>query len=105
MGRIDQALQRASDVTDVGSADTIVQPTAEGTDAFVSPWTFGGDAPTPAGAPAPPSDVPTSVGDTVLPGPDAPPSPRLGVFRGFDPEVLERLVISPNAAPNLTEQY
>ena len=104
MGRIDQALQRASDGTDVGSADTVVQPTTDGTDAFVSPWTFGGDAPTPAapaaGAPVPPSEVPTSIGDVPpLPG------PRLGVFRGFDPEVLERLVIAPNAAPNLTEQY
>src|SRR5689334_15801185 len=106
MGRIDQALQRASDVADVGSADTVVQPTTDGTDAFVSPWTFGGDAPTPAatsnGAPAPPSEVPTSIGDTPLPGAEP---PRLGVFRGFDPEVLERLVICPTAAPNLTEQY
>jgi protein-tyrosine kinase len=105
MGRIDQALQRASDVTDVGSADTVVQPTTEGNEAFVSPWTFGGDAPTPAGGAAPPSEIPTSIGDTVLPGADGRPTPRLGVFRGFDAEVLERLVISPNAAPNLTEQY
>ncbi len=106
MGRIDQALQRASDGTDVGSADTVVQPTTEGTDAFVSPWTFG-DGPPPAGAPALPSEVPTSIGDVPLSGAGAPsmPSPRLGVFRGFDPEVLERLVIAPNAAPNLTEQY
>lgn len=107
MGRIDQALQRASDVADVGAADTVVQPTTDGTDAFVSPWTFGGDAPTPgatsAAAAAPPSEVPTSIGDTPLPGAAEPP--RLGVFRGFDPEVLERLVISPTAAPNLTEQY
>jgi len=105
MGRIDQALQRASDGTDVGSADTVVQPTTEGTDAFVSPWTFGGDVAAPGGPPALPSETPTSIGDTVLPGADGRPAPRLGVFRGFDPEVLERLVISPNAAPNLTEQY
>lgn len=107
MGRIDQALQRASDVTDVGSADTIVQPTTEGTDAFVSPWTFGGDVPNQAATPAPPSEVPTSIGDMPLSGASetAAPGPRLGVFRGFDPEVLERLVISPTAAPNLTEQY
>jgi capsular exopolysaccharide synthesis family protein len=105
MGPIDQALQRASDVADVGSADTVVQPTTEGTDAFVSPWTFGGDAPTPAGVTAPPSEVPTSIGDTAVPGADGRPAPRLGVFRGFDPDVLERLVISPSAAPNLTEQY
>jgi capsular exopolysaccharide synthesis family protein len=104
MGRIDQALQRASDVQDVGSADTVVQPTTEGTDAFVSPWTFGGEAPpSAAGVPPLPSEVPTSVGDTV-PGSEA-RAPQLGVFRGFDPEVLQRLVISPNAAPNLTEQY
>src|SRR5262245_45440965 len=105
MGRIDQALQRASDVRNVGSEDTVVHPTTDGTDAFVSPWTFSGDAPPPAAGDAPQSEVPTSVGDLVPAGAETRPSARLGVFRGFEPEVLERLVISPNASPNLTEQY
>ena len=104
MGRIDQALQRASDVTDVGSAETVVRPPADGTDAFVSPWTFSGD---PAKGEVPQTDVPTEIGDAPLPGAAEPtiPGTRLGLFRGFSKNVLERLVISPNAAPNLTEQY
>ena len=113
MGRIDEALRRvAEEPGDSGSA-TVPGTTKAPSDAFVSPWAF--DAGNDSDA-APPSDVPTgfsalpaaSSAEIAAPNHAGKGQSVFGPLRtasGAAALRQERLVLSPNAPPELAEQF
>ena len=116
MGRIDEALRRVAEEPG-DSASPTIPGTKAASDAFVSPWAF--DAANDAAAAAPPSDVPTEI--SALPAAPAAPSaeiappdragagsPAFGPVRTASGSAAlrnERLVLSPEAPPELAEQF
>lgn len=95
MGRIDQAMNRAN--LDAGKGTGAEAPQPEPPPWQVDPADIGhGPAAAFAEAPAPKVPAPrTRPGE----------SGRSGGWSGFDPEALERLVVSTTASPQLVEQF
>ncbi|HEY8550219.1 MAG TPA: CpsD/CapB family tyrosine-protein kinase [Vicinamibacterales bacterium] len=110
MGRIDDALRRATGAD--GSSSTLVSvppPAAadngDATEVFSSPWAFGeGEEEAPAAA-APTAPVPAAKepvsGDLSVPSGGG----RLALFRGFKREIIGRIVAGAGAPPVLAEQF
>ena len=92
MSRIEEALRRAEAS---GNTPSVPAPAADG-DPFVSPWQFddgeAGNRPRPALLPAQTETIPAGAGE-------------LSVFRGFNPAVLDLLVVGPTANSIMTEQF
>jgi protein-tyrosine kinase len=100
MGRIDDALRRAS----VGNGALTPRPTesAPGSaEAFVSPWTFDG-AETEAAA-RPQFEADAAAPRPALPG--AAEAPPLSVFNGFSSDIAPKIVTSPGGSPVMAEQF
>src|SRR5215212_661943 len=111
MGRIDDALRRSGAKA---ADDEAAGATSPGV--FESPWNFHeeltGDqsvAPVPerlAGVPdriaRPATDLPPTL-TRHTPDPLLPADPRLAVFKGFRPDMLDRLVVGTAMSPFMAE--
>jgi capsular exopolysaccharide synthesis family protein len=98
MGRIDEALSRAADEPTASTPAPTAPPA--GNEVFESPWTFEtGERPAP-----PPSEMPTSIPPT-LPSAVGGGGGVLSLFRGFNKDLLPRLVSTPQTPPLLAERF
>jgi protein-tyrosine kinase len=106
VGRIDEALRRASgaDTADTGETAIVPAPVPPGGDPFESPWSFDEGAARDA-APASGPHVLREPPTELTPVTEAGRPPRLALFNGFDSEMAGRIVATPGASPTLTEQY
>jgi capsular exopolysaccharide synthesis family protein len=112
MSRIEEALKRASDSARGPAEPGLAPVPAE--EVFRDPWAVGA-----AAEPAPEPSV-AAVGPELLPAagngaaqaasdgeaevPVA-PTPPLALFQGFDPQVVEKIVATPDIRPAFVEQY
>ena len=92
MGRIDEALRRASNTSDARAPLPPPSSQDAGADVFSSPWSFADESTSSAGPAAehPPTASPGDEGNAL-------PSGRLAVFRGFNPAIAGRVVSMPGA--------
>jgi capsular exopolysaccharide synthesis family protein len=113
MGRIDEALRRVAEEPGEEASATIPGTGKASSDAFVSPWAF--DAASESTAPPEvPSEAATEISalppapSAELAAPDRADSPSFGPLRtsgGASALLNERLVLSPQAPPELAEQF